>query len=188
MASPETLRRGFFGVAGLGAVGVLVQADGDQFGDAGLFHGDAVETVGEFHGALVVRDENELRVLGHLANQIVEAIDVRVVEWGIDFVEQTERAGPNEEHGEDHCHGGERFFAAGEERHALQLLAGGLRHDFDPRFEQVGFVGEDELRLAAAEELGEELLEALVDRVERVAEAFAADAIDFDNRLAQGLD
>src|SRR5215813_658277 len=57
-----------------------VESDGDDLGAAGLFHGDAVHHVGGLHGALVVGDRDELRVLGHLAQQAREAVDVGFVE------------------------------------------------------------------------------------------------------------
>ena len=37
-----------------------VHIDRDQAGDAGFVHGDAEQLLGEFHGDLVVRDEDEL--------------------------------------------------------------------------------------------------------------------------------
>src|SRR5687767_5395233 len=38
----------------------LIEADGDALGDALFLHGDAVEDVGDLHGALRVGDDDEL--------------------------------------------------------------------------------------------------------------------------------
>jgi len=44
-----------------------------------------------------MRDDDELRPLGELSEQLDEAPDVRVVEGGLDLVEEVERARPREE-------------------------------------------------------------------------------------------
>src|SRR5258708_39684317 len=51
----------------------FAELHGDELADAGLFHRDAVEVVDDLHGALVVGDENELRLLAHLAHHVVVA-------------------------------------------------------------------------------------------------------------------
>src|SRR5471032_2241382 len=67
------------------------ELDADRLADARLFHGDAVERVGDFHGALVVGDDDELGGAAHLAHHLVVAADVGLVERGVDFVEKAER-------------------------------------------------------------------------------------------------
>src|SRR5262245_20314355 len=56
-----------------GATPNRAQVDRDQLGNTRLFHGDPVERIGDLHGALVVGDDDELRAIGHLANEVVEA-------------------------------------------------------------------------------------------------------------------
>jgi len=43
-------------------------------------HGDAVEAVGGFHGALLVADNDELCLVAELVDQAQEAVQVHVVE------------------------------------------------------------------------------------------------------------
>ena len=52
----------------------------------------------------------------HFFEHAAEAIDVGVVERRIDFVQHAERRGIGEEHREDERGGGQRLFAAGEQR------------------------------------------------------------------------
>src|SRR5690349_2519284 len=57
----------------------------DDLRDAVAAHRDAVEAVGGLHRALLVRDDDELRTLGVLAQEREEAVDVEVVERGFDL-------------------------------------------------------------------------------------------------------
>ena len=81
--------------------------------DAALFHRDAVEHVGQFHRALVVRDDDELDVIGEHLNEPDEAQDVAFVERRVHFIEHAERAGLGLEDCEEQRYGRERSFAAG---------------------------------------------------------------------------
>jgi hypothetical protein len=63
-----------------------------------------------------------------------------------------------------------------------------LRHDLDAGVEHVLALGERQARLPAVEEAREVLLEALVHRVEGLAEALAARPVDARDRLAQRFD
>src|SRR3981189_763201 len=81
--------------------GLLRQLHRDDLGDAGLLHGDAVERVGHLHGALVVRDHDELRSAAHLAHHLVVPAHVCLVEGGIHLVEEAEGSGLDQEDGED---------------------------------------------------------------------------------------
>ena len=64
----------------------------DDLRDAVGAHRDAVEHVGRLHRPLLVRDHDELRAVGVAPKQLDEAADVRVVERGLDLVEEVERA------------------------------------------------------------------------------------------------
>jgi len=54
----------------------LLQPHRDHLGDAGVFHGDAVEGVGHSHGGLGVGDEDELRDSG---DRILNSGDLTLV-------------------------------------------------------------------------------------------------------------
>ena len=116
----------------------------------GLFHRDAVEAVGDFHGLAVVRDEDELGVLLHAAQHLHEPADVRLVERRVDLVEQAERARLVLEQPEHQRDRRERLLAAGEQLHALQALARRLRDDLDAALERVVLVEQRQAGAAAA--------------------------------------
>ena len=105
------------------------QAAGDDLGDAVAAHADPVEDVGGVHGAFLVGDDDELGAVGEAPDQLQEAIDVGVVEGGLDLVEDVEGAGPGEEDGEDEGDRDQRLLAAGEQRELAGRLAG--RGDLD---------------------------------------------------------
>ena len=70
----------------------LFPAHADEFRDAGLLHGHAVKHTAHLHGLAVVRDDDELRLAAHLADQSREAPDVGFIERRIDFIKDAERA------------------------------------------------------------------------------------------------
>ena len=86
--------------------------------DAFLPHRHAVQRVGRLHRALLVRDDDELRAVGIGAEEGDEAADVRIVEGGLDLVQEVERARPGEEEREQERDRAEGPLAAGEERQA----------------------------------------------------------------------
>ena len=105
----------------------------------------------------------------HLADHLVVAADVGLIERRVDLVEQAERRGLDEEDGEDQRDRGERLLAAREQLDRGELLARRLRDDLDARLgDGIGRIL-DELQLgrAAAEQAREHLLEALVDEAGR---------------------
>ena len=110
---------------------VVAQALRDDLGDAVAAHRHAVEDVGGLHRPLLVRDDDELRAVGEAPQQLDEAADVRVVERGLDLVEEVERARPREEEREEERDRAERLLAAGEQREPRDLLARRLELDLD---------------------------------------------------------
>src|SRR3954462_15111847 len=71
-----------------------VEPNGDETRDARLFHRHAVESARGLHRALVVCNDEELRLGGHLVDLRSEAPDVRLIEWRVHLVEQTEGRRP----------------------------------------------------------------------------------------------
>jgi hypothetical protein len=90
----------------------VLEADGDLFRDAGFLHGHAVDGIGAGHGFLRMRDDDELRPGEEIREDLGEAVDVRFVERGIDFVEHAERAGAAAENRQEERHAGQGLFAA----------------------------------------------------------------------------
>ena len=89
---------------------------------AGL-HRDAVEDVGGLHRALLVAHDEELRLLAELVHEVEEAVEVHVVERGLDLVHHVEGRRPAAEHREQERQRGERALAAGEQRQLPHVLA-----------------------------------------------------------------
>src|SRR6185436_15853454 len=134
---------------------------------------------------LVVRDEDELRMLRHLADHLGEAADVRVVERRVDLVENAERRRIDEEQREDQADGDQRLLAARQQGDAVEALARRTNDDLDAGLQQIVLVGEHELALTAAEQARENLLERLVGARERLGEARARGAVELLDRALE---
>src|SRR5947199_223542 len=161
------------------------QPDGDDLRDACPLHRDAVERVGHLHRPAVVGDEHELRSRGHLADELIEATDVRLVERRVDLVEQAEGCGADQEQRQDERRRGERLLTAREKPERLELLACRLDDDLDPRLASLFRRDELEARLAVREELGKDLGELLVRRGEGLLEALARGAGELGDRAPE---
>ena len=121
-----------------------------------------------------MRDDDELRAVGVAAEELDEAADVRVVERGLDLVEEVERARPREEEREEERDRAERLLAAGQEREPLHPLAGRAQLHLDAWLLVLAVVlglGQPQAALAAREERRRHLREVLLDGVERLGEA-----------------
>ncbi len=66
-----------------------------------------------------------MRAGAHLFQQAAEAVDVGVVQRGVDLVEDADRGGAREEDGEDEGRRRQRLFAAGHEESWPRRLPGG---------------------------------------------------------------
>ena len=106
-----------------GRLAGLVEVNGNCFGDTLLFHGYAVEGVGESHGFLIVGDDDELRVDGHFLEHFLETDYVGLVQRGIYFIEQAEGAGSDFKYREHQGDGGHGFFPTRHQGQALQAFA-----------------------------------------------------------------
>ena len=115
---------------------------------------------------------DELRAVGVLAQQACEAADVRVVERGLDLVEEVERARPREEEAEEERDRAERLLAARQQRQPRDALADRAQLDLDPRLLALVLgLGEAQPSLAAGEQGRRDLGEVLLDRGEGLLEA-----------------
>src|SRR4029079_352939 len=120
-------------------------------GAAGL-HGDAVEAVGGLHRALLVADDDQLRLGTELRDQSQEAVEIDVIEGGLDLVHHVERARPGAEHREQVGQRGQRPLATGPQRQLAHVLARGRGLDLDARVQQVVGLRETKPSLATGEE------------------------------------
>src|ERR1700733_11666187 len=85
----------------------LFPFDADEFGNAGLLHGDAVEDRAHFHRLAIVGDHNELGLAAHFGEHAIEAADIGFIERRVHFVENAERAGRVAEDGNQQRERGE---------------------------------------------------------------------------------
>ena len=122
------------------------------------------------------------------SHQTAEAVDVGVVERRVDLVQHADRRRIRQEHGEQQGHGGQRLLAAGQERHDLETLARGARHDFEPGLQGIVRLGECQVCPAAAEQLHEEFREVPIDLLEGAQEARAGLLVQAGDALAQARD
>ncbi len=142
----------------------------------------AEDGVGHADGPLVVGDDHELRMLGEALHHPDEAVDVRFVERRVHLVEDAEGARLHHVDREEERHRRHRLLAARHQGHALELLAGGLGDDVDAALERIALVDQDEGRLAAAEELAEDLLEVRLHLLEGLGEHLLGRLVDFLDR------
>ena len=144
-------------------------------------HRDAVEHVGRFHRALLVRHDEQLGLVAELVHEIEEPVQVHVVERGLDLVHQVEGRRAGAEHGEEIRERGQRALAARQQREPADDLPRRPRLDLDARVQQIVRVGEHE----AARPAGEQHCEQLGEVARHVGERGVEDA---DDLLVDRLD
>src|SRR5690606_22002737 len=88
---------------------------------------------------------------------------------------------------EDQRDGGQRLFAARQQRERAEALARRLRHDFEPGFERIVRIDELEMRLPAVEQRREEALKMAVHRLERREQPRATFAVEAADRTAEAV-
>src|SRR3974390_3115782 len=103
---------------------IAFPAHTDQFGNAGLLHGHAVEHAAGFHSLAIVGDDDELCLRAHIADQSRETPDVGFVQWGVHFVQNAEWARLVAEDCDQKSQRRHGFFSSGEQKNILQALTG----------------------------------------------------------------
>ena len=152
-----------------------------------------IDTPSRLSPASIVRfwwdDDDQLGVLAELGDEPEEAVQVDVVERGLDLVHHVERRRPAAEHGEQERQRGQAALATGQQRQLLDVLAARLGLDLDARVEQVVGRREHELAGAAGEQRGEQLREVAADVGERGREHvldLLVDGLDHAGQVAAG--
>src|SRR5215468_8201722 len=133
-----------------------------------LLHSYAIHNGSYAHGALAMRDHDELRLIAHFTDQIVEPSYVGLIERRIDLIKDAERAGLILEDANQKRQRGQRLLAAGEQEYILQFLAGRRCDDVDAALRGVLNIGQPHESLPATEELTEGDLKILVDTGKRL--------------------
>src|SRR5256885_11020530 len=135
-----------------------------------------------------MRNYDELGLIAHLANEIIKAAHVRLIERRIHFIEYAERTGLVLEDTDQQRQSGKRLFSAGEQQHILQLLAWRRSHDVDSALRGVLYVGEAHEALASTKKFAEGDLKIFVDLGERLFEFLSRDNVDLFNGALRVLD
>ncbi|KXK05425.1 MAG: hypothetical protein UZ17_ACD001000615 [Acidobacteria bacterium OLB17] len=156
--------------------------------NARFLHRNTVESTCGLHRAFVVRNDDELRLFGHIRDLAYEPADIRLIKRRIDLVKQAERRRPVFEDRHYERDRGHRLFAARKQQDILQAFARRLCDDLDAGFENVVGLEQRHLALPAAEKLAEELLEILVDRLECLPETLTRTLFDLLQRFFRRRD
>src|SRR5258708_3492012 len=114
-----------------------------------------------------------------------EALGIRFVESGIDFIEHAKGARTAAEDRQKEGHAGERLLPTAEERDIPRLFARRTGDDLDPGVEDVRPLFEHDVGLSAAKELAKQLLKMTFDGVERFAEQPATVGVDLSDDLLE---
>src|SRR5262249_35931678 len=122
-----------------------------------------------------------------LRQHVHEAADVRVVEWRVHLVEETERAGLREEDAEEEGQRDERALTTREQVNALRAFAARRRVNLDVAVEWRGGILQTHVALAAAEQRHEDLAEVLADLRERGQKELARRVVDLADGLLERL-
>jgi hypothetical protein len=95
------------------------------------------QAVAGLHRALLVAHDEQLRLAAELLDEPEEAVQVDVVERGLDLVHHVEGRRAAAEHGEQVRQRGEAALATRQQRQLLHVLAARLGLDLDAGVEQV---------------------------------------------------
>src|SRR5687768_2319529 len=68
----------------------LLYANRHTLAHTALLHCHAIELVARLHGSLVMRDDDEVAVVQEWHQNLTEAIDVRVIQRGVNLIENAE--------------------------------------------------------------------------------------------------
>jgi len=134
-----------------------------------------------------VADEQELRALAHLADQIAVALGVGIVQRRVHLVEQAERRRVELEDREHERDRRQCLLATAEQMDGAVLLARRLRHHLHASVQDL-VARHHQLRVAAAEQAREHAAEVFVDLVEGAAQQVACFEVDLVDRVFQRRD
>ena len=125
-----------------------------------------VDTLGGLAFVLAGHVPEQGEFVEHPSQQVAEALDIGIVERGIDFVEHADRRRIGQEKGEDQRHRRKSLFAARKQGQGRQAFARRLGHDLQPGFQWVVRFDELQMGLATVEQCGEKAAEMTIDRLE----------------------
>ena len=87
----------------------FLELNRDRLGNTRIFHRHSIKQIPNFHGFLVMGDDNELRIIGQTLVKPVEADHICFVKGSINLYQQVEGIQLDEEDGKDQGNGRQRF-------------------------------------------------------------------------------
>src|SRR5438270_6246467 len=161
-------------------------ANAHQRRNPGLLHRHAVHGIRCLRRrARVVRNDYELGLGLESIEHANEVANVLIIQWGVDFVKQAERAWLGQEYSEEQGQGNKGLFTAGQQVDALCALAAWRGVDLDVALERTFRILESEITFAAAEECHEDVAKVLAHPHEGLEEELSCSCVDFANCLVQ---
>ena len=82
-----------------------------QLAHARFLHGHTIDHIHRGHGLLVVRYNDELRVVRKFADHVGELGHIRIIQWCVHFVEDTERRRLDKINGKKQCRSRQRLLS-----------------------------------------------------------------------------
>jgi hypothetical protein len=136
---------------------------------------------------MIVGYDQELLISSQALQDAIEADDVRIVEGGINFIEDIERTRIDGLKTEQERERGQRPFSTGKQRERLETLAGCLRKDLHTVIEWTSLLVAFEAKRgpAAREQFAEEFLEIHGNRLKNGAETAIDVLLEVLPQLAQ---
>ena len=122
---------------------------GYHFRDSLLLHRDAKQHIRKFHCALVMRDDDNLRIFTDDLQKVVETENIGIIQGRVYLVKQTKGCRLYQKNRKNKRNGRQGLFAAGEQAEAGQFLAGRMDHQLDSGFQRFIRFDEDQLGLTA---------------------------------------
>ena len=132
-------------------------------------------------------NHDELRILLELAKYVHESADVRVIQRGIDFVQNTERTGAALEDRQQQRHGCQRLLSTAQQRNTAKFLAGRASHHVNRTFQYIFRVFQNQVGFATAEQLAKQLPEIAANDLEGLDEHPLALNINTSHDVSQGV-
>ena len=130
-------------------------------------------------------DEAGVGAVAHLVQHPTEAIDIGVVQRGVDLVQHADRCRVGQEDGKDQRRRRQRLFAARHQAHHRQPLARRAGENFQPGLQRIIALDQLQFGLSAVEQGLEQGLEIIVDDVEGGDQPFAALGVQLVDTVAQ---
>ena len=124
----------------------------------------------------------------HFIEQTAEAIDIRIVQRSVDFVEDADRRWPREKNGKDQGCRRQGLFAPRHQSQGSKPLSGGAGVDLEACVQRVLTIRQTKFGFAAFEQCGEQRSEMVIDRPERFQKTRSSLGVQFMDAFTKSCD